>query len=186
MVLRRPSCKNLIITRKSGRDSPPVPVIEDRPHEDCRLWSPVIKLKWGKLVNPFSIQVLSIKKSRRIKSVHDQMLAWHLTPSEWPLLSEQLCLLHHFIAVTKPAWDERTVGRWRTSYYWSHFSVQGPGNFLRERLSVTGLDGVNVLTGQRSGHHEDPSRKHKNLTFPDCRRYQVLNVRTGNINITPK
>ena len=82
------------------------------------------------------------------------MLAWHLTPSEWPLLSEQLCLLHHFIAVTKPAWDERTVGRWRTSYYWSHFSVQGPGNFLREKLSVTGLDGVNVLTGQRSGHHQ--------------------------------
>merc|ERR1711936_254793 len=29
--------------------------------------------------------------------------------------------------------------------------------------------------------HQEPNPR----TFPDCRRYQVLNVRTGNINITP-
>ena len=80
---------------------------------------------------------------------------WHGT---WPRLSGPYWVNSCVSCITLSLWPSRPGTRGQsagdgppTTGVTSQCRVQGTSS---ERLSVTGLDGVNVLTGQRSGHHQ--------------------------------
>ena len=135
MVVRRPSCKNLIIRRISIS----IKLAFQQEHwrneaSGCR--GPAAKeisLKMPKLLLLWFV-------FNKIFSVHERFVSMALDPvwvAPIMLTEQRACLLYHCDAGTNPPAGTSVVSRWRTTRYTSHFSVQGPGNFLRERRTVS-------------------------------------------------